>query len=201
MKGSKITAVLLACAVAAMTASGVAAKGKPKHPRYNERYDCAKAIPVKLINTYFRSWEGDVVLKGKAVKNVYSDGGGSACKYKYADGPYAGRLAGSVVLAYGKTNAPRIYKSDEYTARHNSAQACANGNPTGDPRYCAPVELSGVGTHAYESGSYIAAVNGKVFVQLAPGPGVANGQYIPSSTLPPADMLENAMKAVLAKLN
>jgi hypothetical protein len=204
MRAARLMALVLTCVLAATVAGAAVGKTKPKHHKpaaFNKRYDCSKAVPVKLIDTYLRSWEGNVALKGKAVKNTYSDGGGSACTYKYADGPFAGKVAGSIVVAYGVKNAPHLYKSSESAAKHNTAGACANGNPSGDPRVCGPVELTGVGTHAYECSSAIAAVKGKIFVSLGAGSGVANGQYVPSSTLPPADALKGAMKAILARLS
>ena len=204
MRIGRLTALALACALAGTLAGRAPAMGTTTHqrkkhaPKFDKRYDCARVAPVKLVNSFLGTWEGNVALKGKSAHQVYKGGGGSACTYKHAGGPFAG----SLLVEYG-AKAASAYEADERPAKHNGAEACAqHGNPSGDPRVCGPVELSGVGSHAYEAFFYIAALKRKkFFVQLLAGPGVANGQWVPSSTLPPADALENAEKAILAKLH
>jgi hypothetical protein len=208
--GSRFAAFLLACAVAAFAASSTAAMSAkkqstakkhpaPAKPKFDARYDCAKAAPVKLVNSFLSGWEGKVAIKDES-HNVSRAGGGSGCGYKHADGPYAGQFAGNLIIEYG-SRAAGAYRSDEHGAKTNGAAACAkNPNTSGDPRVCGPVEIAGVGNHAYEAFFYIASLKGKVFVQLQAGSGVANGEWIPSSTLPPQDVLENAEKAIVARL-
>lgn len=202
---ARLTAFALACALGAMLAAGASATSTKHHrkkrpPKFNMRYDCARVAPAQLIDSFLSVWEGNVALKGKPTRNVFGGGGGSGCTYKYADGPFVGQFAGSVIVEYGPKSAS-AYKSGERGAQQKGAEACADGNPSGDMRVCGPVEVSGVGSRAYEASYYIAALKGKFFVQLLAGPGVSNGDWVPSSRLPPADALEKAEKAILAKLH
>jgi len=198
----KVVVLLLACTVGVLAAGSADAKTKPKaKAKFDMRFDCAKVAPASVFTTLAAGFGGTYSLK-TATKDdtVSSTGGLSHCDYAQSAGyPWGAKAEGpgEVTILYGP-GAISFYKRDHTGAEEGvkcTAQKAEGATP--DPRQCGPVPVTGIGTEAYEAGSYIAALRGDVFVSVAiDDTPDANGQ----PQLVPADLLESFAQALLGRL-
>jgi hypothetical protein len=203
VKAKFAIALLLACTFGVVAAGAAGAKTKPAKakPKFDMRFDCAKVAPASVVTSLAAGFGGTYSLKPTKNDGFNPGTGGfSHCDYAQSAGYPWGATAegpGEVTILYGR-GAISFYKRDHTAAEEGvKCTALKAQGETPDPRQCGPVPVTGVGSQAYEAASYIAALRGKVFVQvdLANAPD-ANGQ----PSMVPADLLESFAKGLLARL-
>jgi hypothetical protein len=170
------------------------------------RFDCAKVAPASVLTSLAGGFGGSYSLKPQTKVDTASSGvksgGFSHCDYAQSAGyPWSAKAEGpgEVFVVYGN-EAADFYKRDHAAAVEGvkcTKLKASNPNLVVDPRQCGPVPVSGIGSQAYEAGSYIAVLRGKTFVQVAvSSPPDANGQPV----LVPASLLESIATALLARV-
>lgn len=205
MKRKLVVVVLLAFMTGVAAVGAVAATT----PKFDTRFDCAKAAPASLLTSLAGGYGGTYTLKPKthqAQVDTYVKTAGSGishCDYNESGDPYPSPATAEgpseVTILYGAA-AIDFYKRDHAAAV--SGVKCTNlkaQNPNAavDPRQCGPVPVTGIGTQAYEAASYIAVLRGKVFLAVGVSQVAdANGQ----PTLVSAALLESMANALLARL-
>jgi hypothetical protein len=167
----------------------------PKTQTFDKRFDCGAALPVSYLGSVYsaNSWSGSVTLTRKPYNSTYEQEGFrgvSTCSY--SDG-------GNLMIGYG-SGAPSLYQEDYATAKsgQKKCQEIAAQNP-GIPRVCGPVPVAGFGSTAYESGAYIAVLEGDVFVSFEAGGKLVDGEYMHGPAVP-SSMLETVAKYVFSRL-
>lgn len=209
MKLKVILALLLACALGVVAVSGAGAKApKPSKkkkpvaakPKFDARYDCSKVVTLNLLNGLVGGWGGTYGAKHHSA-TISSLGGGSICDYTQSGGWPSSPTAegpGEVMIFYGAA-ATDFYKRDHAAAVQGvRCDGMKAQGLTPDPRQCGPVAVAGVAGQAYEAASYIAALRGKVFVQVSLH-SIPNADQT-GNIMPPADLLASVAEGVLARL-
>ena len=173
---------------------------KPK-PTFDARYDCSKVVTPSLLNTLVGGWGGTYGAKRHTTTISSLGGGGSICDYTQSGGwpsPARAEGPGEVMIFYGAA-ATDFYKRDHAAAVQGvRCDGLTAQGITPDPRQCGPVAVAGVASQAYEAGSYIAALRGKVFVQVSLHP-IPNADRT-GNVMPPADLLASVATGLLARL-